>query len=69
MNEETLDDFARNTALDILKRLAPDCLQRTALRDAIARLARQGIESSIRLYWMQHQPSPAEQQRRETAAE
>lgn len=69
MNEQTLDNLAQNTALDILKRLAPDCLQRTGLRDAIVRLARQGIESSIRLYRMQHQPSPPEQQRREKAAE
>jgi len=53
MNEETLDDLAQNTALDILKRHAPDCLDRTDLHDAIARLARQGIESSIHLYRIQ----------------
>ena len=69
MNEETLDDLALIKSLDILKRLAPDCLQRTGHRDAVATLARQGIESSIRLYRMQHQPSPAEQQPREKAAE
>jgi hypothetical protein len=56
MNEQTLDDLAQDTALDILKRHAPDCLPRLGLRDAIARLARQGIESSVRLFQMQQQP-------------
>jgi hypothetical protein len=60
MSDSTLDRFDQNTAKDILKRYAPDCFDRAGLRDAIARLARQGIESSIRLYQMQQQTTPAE---------
>jgi len=60
MNEQTPDIIAQNTALDILKRHAPDRLQRAELRDAIARLARQGIESSVRLYQMQQRQQQAD---------
>lgn len=52
MNERTIDMIAQETAEDILRRHAQDFLQRIGLRDAIARLARQGIESSIHLYQM-----------------
>jgi hypothetical protein len=56
MDQQTpLDQFARQTARDILQRHAPDCLHRAELGQAIVRLARQGIESSIRLYQMQQQ--------------
>jgi ABC-type ATPase with predicted acetyltransferase domain len=55
MNGPTLDDFAQQTAVDILQRHAPDCLNRPALRDAIARLARQGIEGHVQLFQMLHQ--------------
>ncbi|HTU18818.1 MAG TPA: hypothetical protein VMG10_12230 [Gemmataceae bacterium] len=60
MNEQTLDEFAQDTALNILQRHAPDCLQRPGLRAAIARLARLGLESSIRLYQMQQGRRQAE---------
>jgi len=60
MNGPTLDDFAQQTALDILQRHAPDCLNRSALRDAIAKLARQGIEGHVQLFQMQHQQPPDE---------
>ena len=54
MDTETpLEQLAQETAKDILKRHAPDCLQHSGLRDAIARLARLGLESSIRLYQLQ----------------
>lgn len=53
MNEPNIDRIAQETARDILERHAPDCLQRAELRQAIARLARHGIESSVRLYQMQ----------------
>jgi hypothetical protein len=60
MDKQTpLDQFAQDTARDILQRHAPDCLQRAELRQAIARLAHQGIETSIRLYQMQ-QPQQAQ---------
>ena len=55
MNELTLDQFAQDTALEILRRHAPDCLNRHGLRDAIARLARQGIEGHVRLFQAQQQ--------------
>ena len=58
MNEKILDDIAQDTALDILKRHAPECLDLAGLRDAIARLARLGLESSIRLYQTQQQQAP-----------
>ena len=69
MNGHTLDDLARDTALDILKRHAPDCLQRPGLRAAIALLARLGLESSVHLYRIRQQPCPAQQQPREKTAE
>ncbi len=55
MNEQTIDAIAQDTALDILERHAPDCLQRIGLRDAIAGLAHLGLESSMRLYELQLQ--------------
>ena len=55
MNETTIEQLAQDTAADILKRHAPDCLHRPGLRDAIVRLARQGIENSVRLYQLQQQ--------------
>ncbi len=59
MNDPTLDQLARHTARDILKRHAPDCLDRQPLVEAIARLARLGLEGHVRLYQMQHPPRPA----------
>jgi hypothetical protein len=57
MEKETpLEQFARKTAQDILKRHAPDCLDRPGLLAAIARLARQGLDISVRMYQTQHQP-------------
>jgi hypothetical protein len=50
MNTPALDAIARDTAQDILIRHAPDCLHRPGLRDAIARLARLGLEAAARLY-------------------
>jgi hypothetical protein len=56
MDKETpLEQFAQETARRILKRYAPEYLDRPGLRDAIARLALQGIETSLRLYRMQQQ--------------
>ena len=60
MNEQHIDRIAQDTALDILKRHAPDCLQRDGLRDAIAGLARLGLQSSFRLYRLQHRQQPEE---------
>ena len=60
MNEHNIDDIAQDTAKDILTRYAPDCIDRPGLRAAIATLARQGIENSIRLYLMQHPQHQAE---------
>jgi hypothetical protein len=58
MEKETpLEHFARETAQDILKRHAPDCLDRPGLRDAIARLAHLGLMKSVQLYQLQ-QTSP-----------
>ncbi len=58
MEKETpLEQFAQKTAREILQRHAPDCLDRPGLRAAIARLARLGLESSLRLYQMR-QPDP-----------
>jgi hypothetical protein len=62
MNEPAIDAFAQATALDILTRTAPDCLHRRELRQAIARLARQGLEGHLRLYLAQQRPAPAGQQ-------
>jgi hypothetical protein len=45
-----LDAIARETARDILLRHAPDCLDRCALCEAIAHLARLGLEGHLRLY-------------------
>jgi len=59
-DEPTIQQIAQDTAKDILRRYAPDCIDRAALRDAIASLARQGIENSVRLYRMQQQQQPAE---------
>jgi hypothetical protein len=59
MNDPTLDDIARYTAEDILTRHAPDCLKRPALIEAIARLARLGLEGHLRLYQARHDPPPA----------
>ncbi len=50
MNDRTLDEFARRTARDILKQHAPDCIHRQPLLEAIARLARLGLEGHVRLY-------------------
>jgi hypothetical protein len=58
MNERTLDDFAARTAQDILERHAPDCLHRHALRDAIARLARLGLEGHLRLFQTRQEHPP-----------
>ena len=55
MNEPTLDDFAQDTAHDILKQYASDCLNRHGLRHAIARLARQGTEIAVCLHKTQQQ--------------
>jgi hypothetical protein len=52
----TLDDFARRTAEDILRRHAPDCLDRRPLIEAIVRLARLGIEGHLLLYRAAHGP-------------
>jgi hypothetical protein len=54
-NETMLEHVAQETARHILHRYAPDYLDRPGLRDAIVRLARQGIESSLRLYRLQQQ--------------
>jgi hypothetical protein len=48
-----LEQFAEETARDILNRHAPECLDRPGLRDAIARLARLGLENSMRLYQLE----------------
>jgi hypothetical protein len=60
MNEAMRDDFARRTAEDILERHTPDCLDRAGLRDAIARLARHGLEGYVRLFEAEHLRPPAE---------
>ncbi len=60
MDDPTLDDLSRRTARDILKRHAPDCLDRQPLIQAIARLARLGLEGHVRLYQTQHVLRPAE---------
>lgn len=54
MDKETpLQQLAQETAKDILQSHAAGCLQRSGLHDAIARLARLGLESSLRLYQIQ----------------
>jgi hypothetical protein len=58
MSEATLAELVRRTALEILNRHAPDCLRRRALVEAIARLARQGIESAASLYQERHRQPP-----------
>ncbi len=50
IDKPLLDRLAEATALDILRRYAPDCLDPPGLRAAIARLASLGMEGYARLY-------------------
>ena len=48
-NESFLDALAKRTAVEIIRRHAPDCVSRQGLVDAIARIKRQGLEGQVRL--------------------
>jgi hypothetical protein len=55
-----LDAIAWETAADILRRHAPDCLHRPGLHEAIAHLARLGLEGHLQLYQLGEQEQGAE---------
>ena len=57
-NERFLDAVARRTATEIVERYAGDP---DALRAAIARLARQGLEGHLRQFEQQLQDAPLPQ--------
>ena len=52
-----LDAIARRTAREIVERYAADCAHAPALADAIARLARAGLEAHRQLFEQNHQKS------------
>jgi hypothetical protein len=57
VNQPHVDAIARYTAHEILRRHAPDCLNRPGLSEAIARLARLGLEAHVRLYQAEQRPA------------
>jgi hypothetical protein len=57
-NQSLLEARAKSTALHIVERHAPDCRNRQALLDAIARITLRGLEGHIGLFEaQQRQPS------------
>ena len=48
------DAVADHTAHEIVARYAGDCAHAQALKDAIARLARAGLEASVQLFEQKH---------------
>ena len=58
-NESLLDALAHNSAVAIVERHAGDVRDKEALVEAIARLARLGLEGHVRLFEAQQQEPPA----------
>jgi hypothetical protein len=54
-----LNAIAWQTADDILRRHAPDCLHRPGLHEAIAHLALLGLEGHLQLYQLAEQEQGA----------
>jgi len=59
-NESLLDALARNSAIAIVERHACDVRDRAALVEAIARLARLGLEGHVRLFQARQRELPAD---------
>ena len=58
-NESLLDALAHNSAVAIVERHAGDVRNKEALVEAIARLARLGLEGHVRLFEAQQREPPA----------